>query len=211
MKKLAFNISSPKGKVMGLYWIEAWGPVAEWEEEYGAFKIPSNYAQYILDSININEDFKIDEKDEYVYYRKVKGHKELKPKIMFGFNSKETIEKFLSGEKYEKYAKHIKDLFDGKIRNSLYEKRLHKFNEFRVEAILRTIDFIEDRYDEQNEFRNVSTDLYDVLKLVCKETHSMINSQNISEEDKDELKFKYNICKKITQNANIIIPHKLFG
>ena len=190
-----------------LYWIEAYNKIAEWEEEYGAFKIPANYVPYILNSI---DNITFDKDDDYIYYRKIKGHKEPKPKIMFGFNSKETLEKFLKGEQSDKYAKHIKDLLDGKIRNSLYEKRVSKFNEFRIESILRTIDYIEDLYDEQNEFRNITPQLLEILQLICKETKNLINSSNVSKSDKDELKFKYKICKKITQNANVIIPHKLF-
>ena len=189
-----------------LYWIEAYDAVDHWENKYGAFKIPAVYAADILGNL----DIKLDDKDEYTYYRHIPGIEEPQPKIMFGVDRKDTLEKLLLGEKYSDYEKYVQELFDGKIHNSLYESKITKFDEFRYEAVLRTMDFIEDRYDDQHEFRNVSTDLYDVLKLVCKETHSLINSQNISEEDKEELKFKYEICKKITQKANVIIPYKLF-
>ena len=192
------------------YWIEAFGRVADWEEEYGAFKIPANYVPYILNDVVDNSDFILDPQNEYKYYRKIKGHKDLKPKIMFGFNSKETLDKFLEGENYDKYDKLINDLLSGKIHNSLYEKRVEKFNEFCIESVLRAIDFIEDRYDEQNEFRNVSPKLLKTLELVCKKTEELINSKNVSKTDKEELEFKYEICKKITQKANVIIPHKLF-
>ena len=189
-----------------LYWIEAYDAVGHWENKYGAFKIPAVYATDILGNL----DIKLDDKDEYTYYRQIPGIEEPQPKIMFGVDSKDTLEKLLLGEKYSDYEKYVQELFDGKIHNSLYESKITKFDEFRYEAVLRTLDFIEDRYDEQEQFRNVSPKTLEIMKSLCRETKKILASNKLSSEEKKELKPIYKNCLEITQKANVIIPYKLF-
>lgn len=188
-----------------MYWIEAYDAVGYWEETYGAFPIPSSYVTHILDG---KYDIILDENDEYKYYRKIKGLKESQPKKMYGFSGLDMIEKLLDGEQYQQYEQQIKDLYDGKVHNSMYENRVSKFDEFRFIAVMRSMDFIEDRYSEQMEFRNVTPELLEIIQKVCDEAKRMM--YKMSPDDREDVGPLYGRCVKISKEANVIVPHKFF-
>lgn len=186
-----------------LYWIEAYDAIGHWEEKYGAFKIPSVYVPNILGPVGI----KTDSSDEYVYYRLIQGIDEPQPKIMYGFESEERIKQMLNDEQYIEYENYIKKLYDGKVDNSIYES---EYISDRYTAVINTLYFIEDRYNEQNQFHNITKQTYQIMVAVYKEGLSLIKSNKLSIDQKNEMKSLCNLCKRIAKEANILSSHKMF-
>lgn len=186
-----------------LYWIEAFDAVAHWHEKYGAFKIPSVYVPAILGKAGI----KLDENDDYKYYRLIQGHDDPKPKFMFGFDSEERVKMLLKDELYLEYEKTITDLYKGIVDDSIFES--HQTTN-RLEAVLNTLYFIEDRYNEQMQFRNITKNTLVIMSKAYKEGMKIAKTEKIDPEQKEELLALCRMCKKIAYQANILDPHKLF-
>lgn len=135
------------------YWCEASGPINHWQQKYGAVKIPAVVAATILQKY----DIELDETDEYKYYRIIPGVDWPVEKYMFGFNSIETMNDILSTDGYIGYEKALKEMYDGNVDDSIYEAiELNK----RPKQLLRILEFIIDRYENNFAFRNVTKNCY---------------------------------------------------
>lgn len=185
-----------------LYWIEAFDAVGHWEEKYGAYKIPAVYVPGILGNAGIQ----LDNNDEYTYYRLIQGHTEMKPKMLFGFDSKERIKQMLNDEMYFEYDNYIRDLYAGKVDDSIYESHI---TTDRLEAVLNTLYFIEDRYTEQMQFRNITKTTLKLMSNVIAEGRKLAKTRLMSKGQKEELLDLCDLCEEIINNANILTIKKL--
>ena len=191
-ESVKYIIKSDIANFKKLYWIEASGPIKKWEERFGAYKIPSSYVGEILNK-------KVEIIDEYRYLREIGDVDEVVEKTMFGFDSIETFNKFLSGSKINEYEEYLERLFDG---TSLYEhKFIDKPKKIRLFAL---IDFIIQEYEESNQYRNVTEKTYKIMKDVYNELNEIIKAKTFDEKN------KLDYFDWIIKNANIMKLHRYF-
>lgn len=191
-ESVKYIIKSDVANFKKLYWIEASGPIKKWEERFGAYKIPSSYVAEILNK-------KVEIIDEYRYIREIGDVDEVVEKTLFGFDSIETFNKFLTGSKINEYEEYTERLFDG---TSLYEhKFIDKPKRIRLFAL---IDFVIQEYEESNQYRNVTEKTYKIMKDVYNELNEIIKVKTFDEKN------KLDYFDWIIKNANIMKLHRYF-
>lgn len=187
------------------YWVEASGPIAHWEEKYGAYKIPFVYAQKILSKYELNPV----DGDLYKYTRKIVGVKDLEEKTMFGFSSKEQLEELLKGDEYYKYELKIqniiKDVFNSDDLILLNESELLKLPNW-YEKIFDLLNYIYEAHTDYFAFYNMTKITYNCIKKCVFIAHKLFmrDMDKIQGRWHDELKWLIFDVQQIYKNANII-------
>ena len=97
------------------------------------------------------------------------------------------------------YGEYLKKLFDGE---SLFEQSYK--SKPRINQLIHIIEFVIQSYEEDNQFYNVTQDMYNIMNKVIDEIDSLVHVKDF------HLKQKMNYFTWIVKTANIMTPHRLF-
>lgn len=186
-----------------LYWIEASGPIAHWEEKYGAIKIPNVYVPVIFSkatNITLNPD-------GYSYSRNFDMYDTPVNKTIFGFPSKEILDKMLSYPAIQKYTELLINVIGKDEAECLYEA-FGMQGRSRWCILYKTMLYIEDAHTNECKFSNLTGSVRTLIIRLIKEAQSLI--PEVHPKYKEDFINLIDEMKMIIEWAGDLTPHRLF-
>lgn len=169
------------------FWTVCSGSLEKIYEEHGGIKIPNEY----IPAFKLLIDYDVVTDDEYAIAVKLNDG-ELYKKVIYGFNSKESLEAAIS----ERDARVLERINRIKKRNTLHETI--KYNT-QLTDIEQSIAIINVFYEERcNGLDDLSPELYDILKQNIDIVDVYIKNNTLAMDE-------YDMCITAVENGNDIL------